>query len=250
MTDATALRQEIADDQRVVARLKEEIKAIQGFIAADERNIQHSVEAIRTNARLSLDNYRTSLSIKQTELNDLQQELQRKQSVLTKIDEIARKEREVQQLERERDRVINMHERARADLEQLNQALEAMMRPASVQRFSLIMEDGTRIDLPAYDTDMLIGCTDPADKIYPDIDLTPFGGTGSGASRRHATLSLRNGQWTVKDENSTNGTFVNGTRITAHVPRMVGHQTRMRFGAVSGTLTAQDPPQGKTTRLT
>ena len=249
MAQQAVLRAELAETQKAISRLTEEIKAIQGFIAADERNVQHTVEAIRVNAQLSLDNYRNSLAQKQTELHNLQQQKQTTQSILWKMDEIAKKEQELQRLEQEKERIINLHEKARADLERLEQALDAMTRPAAVPEGALIMEGGQRIALPTHETELLIGCKDAADGIFPAIDLTPFGGTSSGVSRKHATLSLRNGQWTLKDENSTNGTFINGSRIAAYVPQVLRNQTRVRFGAVEGTFVSGEIPLGKTTRL-
>jgi pSer/pThr/pTyr-binding forkhead associated (FHA) protein len=35
-------------------------------------------------------------------------------------------------------------------------------------------------------------------------------------SRSHARLILAHGHWTVRDEGSTNGTFVNGRMVTQH----------------------------------
>lgn len=249
MADQTGLKEEIADDQRAISKLNEDLKAIQGFIVADERNVQHAVEAIRINARQSLDNYRTSLAIKQTELQDIQGDLQRKKSLLTRMEEVRHKEREVQHFEREKERITNLHEKARADLQRLQESLDAMSRPVVISRCVLLMEGGASIALPAHGADLLVGCRDAADGIFPDVDLTPFGGTGSGVSRKHATMSFRNGQWTINDENSTNGTFVNGSRIAAHVPRVLSDQTKVRFGAVSAVFSSQAPPAGKTTRL-
>ncbi|WP_462410817.1 type VII secretion protein EssC [Neobacillus sp. Marseille-QA0830] len=54
-----------------------------------------------------------------------------------------------------------------------------------------------------------------------DVDLS-IGRTGQNdvaltnqfVSASHAKLSFRNGQWSITDQNSTNGTFVNGFRVT------------------------------------
>ena len=250
MATQAVLRAEIAEHQRAIARLYDEIKTIQNFIAADEKHAQHAVEAIRVNAQQSLNNYRNSLAQKQTELHDLQQVMHRKQSIAGKMEEIARKEQEVQRLEAEKDRIINLHEKARTDLDRLEAELDAMTRPAVAPEATLVMSSGQRMPLPAHDTELLIGCQDAGDGIFPEIDLTPFGGTASGVSRKHATLRLRNGGWTITDENSTNGTFVDGTRIAAHVPKMLAHGTRLRFGAVEATvMLGSTSAAGKTTRL-
>lgn len=252
MVDKAVLRQEVSDLQKGVARLSDEIRAIQGFIAADERNVNHAVDTIRINARQSLDNYRLSLTLKQAELADLQSQQRSKQVLLQKLDEVERKEQEVARLARDRDRILSMYDRAGSDLDLLKGELDVMIGPEPAPReFDLLMAGGQQITLPSNDADLLIGCKDAADGIFPDIDLTPFGGTASGVSRRHATLSRRNGQWSLRDENSTNGTFVDETRIAAHVPRPLTGSAALRFGGVSANLTlrSQPTPAGKTRRL-
>ena len=250
MATQAVLKEEITEQQRELARLNDEIRAIQGFIASDEKNTQHSVEAIRVNAQQSLNNFRISLAQKQTELHDIQQDVQRKQSIVSKMAEIARKEQEVQRLEAEKDRIINLHEKARVDLERLEGELDTMTRPVVVPQAALVMGDGQRIPLPTHESELLIGCQDVGDNIFPTIDLTPFGGTTSGVSRKHATLALRGGRWTITDANSTNGTFVDGTRVAAYVPKPLANGTRLRFGTVEGTFNlGSTAPAGKTTRL-
>jgi pSer/pThr/pTyr-binding forkhead associated (FHA) protein len=253
MVDKAVLRQEVSDLQKGVARLSDEIRAIQGFIAADERNVNHAVDTIRINARQSLDNYRLSLTLKQAELADMQSQQRSKQVLLQKLDEVERKEQEVARLARDRDRILSMYDRASSDLDLIKGELDVMIGPEPAPReFDLMMAGGQQITLPSNDADLLIGCKDTADGIFPDIDLTPFGGTASGVSRRHATLSRRNGQWSLRDENSTNGTFVDETRIAAHVPRPLTGPASLRFGGVSANLTLRPQPApaaGKTRRL-
>lgn len=54
------------------------------------------------------------------------------------------------------------------------------------------------------DVDLTIGRTEQNDVYYPNKVV----------SSKHATLSYRGSKWFVQDTNSTNGTFVNGTRVT------------------------------------
>lgn len=54
------------------------------------------------------------------------------------------------------------------------------------------------------DVDLTIGRTEQNDVYYPNKVV----------SSKHATLSYRSGKWFIQDTNSTNGTFVNGTRAT------------------------------------
>lgn len=54
------------------------------------------------------------------------------------------------------------------------------------------------------DVDLTIGRTEQNDVYYPNKVV----------SSKHAILSYRGGKWFIQDTNSTNGTFVNGTRAT------------------------------------
>jgi len=47
------------------------------------------------------------------------------------------------------------------------------------------------------------------------------------ASRRHAQLTQQGGGWAISDVNSTNGTFVNGVRVTAARPLQSGDRIRI-----------------------
>ncbi|OII69094.1 FHA domain-containing protein [Streptomyces sp. CC77] len=64
-------------------------------------------------------------------------------------------------------------------------------------------------------------------------------------SWHHAVLRPERGRWTVRDEGSTNGTYVNGRRVTADV---VGAGTVLRFGhpedGPGGLLSSPRPARG------
>ena len=48
-------------------------------------------------------------------------------------------------------------------------------------------------------------------------------------SRQHAVIGLIQGQWTVRDLRSTNGTYVNGARLAAGETRTIGNGDRVGF---------------------
>jgi serine/threonine protein kinase len=66
----------------------------------------------------------------------------------------------------------------------------------------------------------------------PDIDLGPYGGSKAGVSRKHSRLLFKNKQWYVEDLGSTNGTFVNGARISAHEAIPFKHGDLIRCGQI------------------
>ena len=68
--------------------------------------------------------------------------------------------------------------------------------------------------------------------IVPDIDLGPYGGSGAGVSRRHSRLLRKDGNWFVEDLGSTNGTFVNGVKVTPHQVIAVKNGDMIRCGQI------------------
>ena len=69
-----------------------------------------------------------------------------------------------------------------------------------------------RIVFPLARTTSLIGRTDRASEIYPDIDISPLGG-GRNVSRRHAEVIRQNERFHVRDLASKLGTLVNGETL-------------------------------------
>jgi serine/threonine-protein kinase len=62
-----------------------------------------------------------------------------------------------------------------------------------------------------------LGRTSPATKVFVDLDLTALD-VNKVVSRRHAIIEHRMDVFTVADLGSTNGTFLNGKKLAAHVP--------------------------------
>jgi hypothetical protein len=73
--------------------------------------------------------------------------------------------------------------------------------------------------------------------INPTVDLTTFGGYHKGVSRRHAEIHLTtNNNLELKDFGSSNGTFLNGTRLTPFQPFKVCHGDRLYFGNIPAVV--------------
>jgi pSer/pThr/pTyr-binding forkhead associated (FHA) protein len=95
----------------------------------------------------------------------------------------------------------------------------------------VIMNSGRRLNLDIAD-DLLIGRKDNGRGIFPDVDLGLDGGYDAGVSRRHAILAHTNGVYTVEDLGSSNGTFVNGQRLSAQTPTRLANGDELKCGTL------------------
>jgi len=77
----------------------------------------------------------------------------------------------------------------------------------------LLLETGAELRLTTRKAELLIGRSDPARNIYPDVDLASNGGETLGVSRTHARLVSQGSQVFIEDLNSTNFTFLNNQRL-------------------------------------
>ncbi len=100
----------------------------------------------------------------------------------------------------------------------------------------LVFGDGREIILPADKSEYVIGREDPVSNIFPEIDLTSYGGEAGGVSRQHAKIVRVGQQWTVIDLNSTNHTRVNGVRIEPQTPTNISDGTTLQFGKLVVTF--------------
>src|SRR6266542_4152251 len=100
----------------------------------------------------------------------------------------------------------------------------------------LVLDDGKELALPADKREIIVGREDPISGIFPEVDLTPYGGESGGVSRQHARLNNNNGQWTLTDLNSTNYTRVDGAKIEPNVPVPIANGAKLQFGRVALTF--------------
>jgi pSer/pThr/pTyr-binding forkhead associated (FHA) protein len=98
------------------------------------------------------------------------------------------------------------------------------------------MDEGKDLVLPTDKPEIIVGREDPISGIFPEIDLTPYGGETGGVSRQHARLNQNAGQWTVTDLNSTNYTRVDGAKIEPNVATPLKDGMRLQFGRVAMTF--------------
>ncbi len=102
------------------------------------------------------------------------------------------------------------------------------------RRISLEMEiinSGRTVVLSA-DREVLVGRLDAAHGIFPEFDTTDDRGLEEGVSRRHARIYSREGTCFVEDLDSTNGTFLNGERITPYLPYAFHDGDTLTFGTL------------------
>ncbi len=247
MTTRQALAQEIADAQRTISALTEEIAATRGYISANEQALQNQPQSLRAITEEGLAKARANLSRKEAELQIAQQTLARAQRTLAKVEEIERKQAEIRTLEQDLATINARLERARSEHSRLEGELLAMTGPVAVPACALVLNDGRSITLPTDRSEMLIGCQDAADNIFPDVDLSPFDARTTGVSRRHAILRYASGQWTLTDLGSANGTFVNDKALAPHTPTVLPEGSIVRLGAFVVTFRSMAP--SKTVRL-
>lgn len=85
------------------------------------------------------------------------------------------------------------------------------------------------LQMPLAD-EMLLGRHDATNTRQPDIDLTPYGALEKGVSRLHATIERNEDVLTLIDLGSSNGTHLNGQRLTPHQPRVLREGDEIRLG--------------------
>jgi hypothetical protein len=82
----------------------------------------------------------------------------------------------------------------------------------------------------------LIGRRDEASGIYPDLDLTPYGGFEEGVSRSHAVIHVRPDGCFVEDLASTNETLLDFHRLLPRQLYPLKDGAQLRFGSLSALI--------------
>jgi serine/threonine-protein kinase len=129
------------------------------------------------------------------------------------------------------DPVENVRRQAQRSLQRISgeQVRESLTtRPILRLR---IGESGREIEITLDDM-LLLGRTDPANNIYPEIDLTHENGAAKGVSRNHARISYQHGSVTLEDLGSANGTYLSGKRLAPYSPEILQRNDQIRLGAL------------------
>jgi hypothetical protein len=75
-----------------------------------------------------------------------------------------------------------------------------------------------------------LGRIDPAQDIYPEVDLTHNMGGQHGVSRLHACIFQRESTVVVEDLGSVNGTRLNGRRLAPYMPVPIKNHDQLELG--------------------
>lgn len=75
-----------------------------------------------------------------------------------------------------------------------------------------------------------LGRVSEGQPIMPDIDLTRYKAYDKGVSRLHAILRRVNNKIVVMDLGSSNGTYVNGNRLSPQVEHVLTHGDTIHLG--------------------
>lgn len=77
---------------------------------------------------------------------------------------------------------------------------------------------------------MLMGRADVENKVFPEIDLTPFRASANGVSRKHALILVKDERLYVKDLGSMNGTRLNGALCLPEEEYRLRHGDELMLG--------------------
>jgi hypothetical protein len=96
--------------------------------------------------------------------------------------------------------------------------------PAHLQSWISLNLIETGQILPLADrTEFTLGRSAEGQPIVPDVDLSPHNAYANGVSRLHAALKLIKEQIVIMDLGSSNGTYLNGSRLPPYVETPVNH---------------------------
>ena len=123
-----------------------------------------------------------------------------------------------------------------AQLEAKNELRETA-KEIPAERLVLASADGSTLEIPAKE-EVVIGREDPISEVFPDLDLTGFGGMEKGVSRKHAVIHRSGADYTVEDMGSTNGTYVNRKKVLPNIPQAIKPGDELRFGKLAFSLKA------------
>jgi len=95
---------------------------------------------------------------------------------------------------------------------------------------SLQVLDGGQFISLSERNEFTVGRVSEGQSVMPDIDLTPYSAYENGVSRLHAVIRKDATQVSLMDLGSSNGTYLNGTRLTPERDYALQHGSIISFG--------------------
>lgn len=94
-----------------------------------------------------------------------------------------------------------------------------------------VLDTSQRFTFDAHQiTEIVLGRRDPDTGEAPPVDLTDSKALDKGVSRHHAIILKRDGALHILDNNSANGTYLNGQRLVTRQPRILRDGDDVRLG--------------------
>jgi len=113
------------------------------------------------------------------------------------------------------------------------QTSESLMRPNGAARLNLhVIRSGQILPLEG-PGEFVVGRVSSGQSILPDVDLEPYAAYDSGVSRLHARIRIQDGDISIMDLGSSNGTRLNNEKLSPHQPYPIHHKDVLRFGRLS-----------------
>jgi len=98
----------------------------------------------------------------------------------------------------------------------------------------VVDERNALIEIDAPDVEgYIIGRSEAASSLPPDVDLLNYRARERGVSRRHAALVRFKGDIHLLDLGSVNGTFVNNHRLPPETPHLLHEGDRITLGELN-----------------
>ncbi|MEW6716187.1 MAG: FHA domain-containing protein [Chloroflexota bacterium] len=104
--------------------------------------------------------------------------------------------------------------------------------PALHRQISLHILDHNKIIPLSGRTEYTLGRFSKGQPIMPDVDFTPFKAYKSGVSRLHASIKINGQEVSLRDLESTNGTYINDQLIPANEPHLIKNGDIISLGTL------------------
>jgi hypothetical protein len=138
------------------------------------------------------------------------------------------------------DMTVTTHKIHTTEARQEANRQPSSMTPAPARQLqswiSLNMIESGQI-LPLADrTEFTLGRSAEGQPIVPDVDLSPYNAYANGVSRLHAVIKLIKDQIVLVDLGSSNGTYLNGNRLSPYIETSVAHGDVVYLGKLKMQL--------------